>query len=153
MKSIRFLIYFLVIMAFFSGCSGKEPAERGIRGGKFLPCPQKPNCVSTMSQESSHGIAPITYQQSREKALAELKGVVKELGNAEIKEELNDYLWVECTSKLMGFVDDVEFYLPEDQKIIHVRSASRLGYSDMGVNRKRVERIRILFSKKSDSSQ
>jgi len=59
--------------------------------------------------------------------------------------ENDTYLHVECKSAMMGFVDDVEFYFPQE-KVIHVRSASRLGYSDLGVNRKRVEQLRELFT-------
>jgi len=151
MKTTPLVVCLLTLMTIFSGCSGKEPAERGVRDGSLFPCPQRPNCVSSMADDSSHNIAPIVYQQSRQKALVDIKVVIGELDNAEIKEELSDYLWVECTSKLMGFVDDVEFFFPEEQKVIHVRSASRLGYSDMGVNRKRVEQIRISFDRMQDN--
>ena len=59
-----------------------------------------------------------------------------------IVEERADYLYAEFASRLLGFVDDVEFYFPPNERIIHVRSASRLGHSDFGVNRKRIEDIR-----------
>lgn len=151
MKTELYLAFLLTFMIIFHGCSGKEPAERGIRDGSLFPCPQTPNCVSSMTDDSSHIIAPIAYRHSREEALADIKVVIRELGNAEIREELSDYLWVECTSKLMRFVDDVEFFFPEEQNVVHVRSASRLGYSDMGVNRKRVEQIRRSFDRMQDN--
>ena len=71
-----------------------------------------------------------------------LKAIIESTPNARIVEMKPDYLYAEYTSGLMGFVDDVEFYVPPNGKIIHVRSASRLGHSDLGVNRKRIEAIR-----------
>ena len=82
----------------------------------------------------------------RAQALARLKAIVTAQPGATIVSETQDYLHAEFRSKIMGFVDDVEFWLPADQPVIHVRSASRVGYSDMGVNRRRVERIRRLFA-------
>ncbi|NDY59068.1 DUF1499 domain-containing protein, partial [Desulfovibrio sulfodismutans] len=65
-----------------------------------------------------------------------------------ILQKQNGYFRVEFRSKILGFVDDVEFYLPEDQDVIHIRSAARLGYYDFGVNRRRVEKIRALLQKR-----
>ncbi len=75
-----------------------------------------------------------------------VKRIINGLERATIKEESSNYFWVECRSRLLGFVDDLEIYLPNEEKEIHFRSASRLGYSDLGVNKKRVEHIRKLFN-------
>ena len=78
--------------------------------------------------------------------MADLKLVIKSIPRSIIIKETNNYLYVEFTSKLMGFVDDVEFYFDRDGKSIQVRSASRLGESDLGVNRQRIEEIRSLLA-------
>jgi uncharacterized protein (DUF1499 family) len=122
--------------------SGKRPADLGVRDGRLKPPPATPNCVSSQVTEGYAAIAPLTYRSSREAALMAIAEIVRATPRTRIVTQTNDYLYAEYTSPLMGYVDDVEFYFPSDQKIVHVRSASRLGYSDLGVNRKRVEDIR-----------
>ena len=91
-------------------------------------------------------IAPFTFQASPEAAWATLKTVITEQGGT-IHHEGNEYLWATFTVPLFGFIDDVEFRLSATEKRIHVRSASRLGFSDLGVNRGRVEQLRAAFQK------
>lgn len=122
--------------------SGKPPANLGVHNGQLAPCPNTPNCVCSQSQDSAHGIAPLTYSTSPEQAFATLKQVVESLERTKVITATEDYLYAEFTSKLMGFVDDVEFYLDRPANAIQVRSASRLGKSDLGVNRQRIEMIR-----------
>jgi uncharacterized protein (DUF1499 family) len=126
--------------------AGSRPDNLGIREGKLAPCPSSPNCVSTSSQDAEHGIAPLTYNSAPEEAMANLKTVINSLERTNIVEETDDYLYAEFSSKLMGFVDDVEFYLDPEANVIQVRSASRLGESDLGVNRQRIETIRAKFN-------
>ena len=128
------------------GCAGKRPNDLGLTNGKFKPCSSKPNCVSSQEKSSKHGIEPILYGTDTKEAYDKLKKVIVALERTTIIQEKPDYMHVEFKSKLMGFVDDVEFYFPGNGKI-EVRSASRLGYSDLGVNRKRIENIRALFKK------
>lgn len=122
--------------------AGKQPTNLGVQSGQLAPCPSTPNCVSSQSQDAEHKIEPLTYNSSPAEAIANLKTVIKSLPKTKIITETENYLYAEFTSALMGFVDDVEFYLDEGAKTIHVRSASRLGQSDLGVNRKRIETIR-----------
>lgn len=126
--------------------SGKRPTNLGIKDGKFAICPGTPNCVNSQAPAADleHFIAPIVYRTTSEQAMANLKNVIHNMERTAIITERSDYLYVEFTSALMGFVDDVEFYLDE-ANTIHVRSASRLGESDLGVNRKRIEAIRSKF--------
>ena len=84
--------------------------------------------------------------------MSNLKAVVQGMERTEIITESSDYLYAEFTTPLMGYVDDVEFYLDRNAGVIHVRSASRLGQSDLGLNRKRVEAIRAEFATKEGSS-
>jgi uncharacterized protein (DUF1499 family) len=122
--------------------AGNRPNNLGVNNGKLAPCPNSPNCVSSQSSDVGHSIAPLTYNSTPEEAIAKLKSVIESLPRTKIITESNDYLYAEFKSALMGFVDDVEFYLDPKANVIQVRSASRLGQSDLGVNRKRIETIR-----------
>lgn len=132
--------------------AGKRPTNLGIRQRKLASCPNTPNCVSSQSQDVKHKIEPFTYDSTPTKALANLRTVIQNTARTKIVKETSNYLYVEFISAIMGFVDDVEFYLDEDTKVIHVRSASRLGQSDLGVNRKRVETIRQSLKKLNSNS-
>lgn len=123
--------------------SGKAPTNLGIQDGKLAACPTSPNCVSSQANAADveHKIAPIAYGAAG--GMSQLKAVIAGMDRTKIVAETDDYLYVEFTSALMGYVDDVEFYLdPTTPGQVQVRSASRLGQSDLGVNRKRIEAIR-----------
>ena len=139
-------VFQTVVIFFFSiiisSCAGKTPATIG----QFAVCPETPNCVSTKNINTKNYILPITYKGSRDNAKKFLLLTIKSFKSAKIKKELEQFIHVEVTSKIFGFVDDVEFYLNEPE-IIHFRSASRIGYSDLGVNRERMETIRKKFNK------
>ncbi|MEG4285325.1 DUF1499 domain-containing protein [Microcoleus sp. A006_D1] len=126
--------------------AGKRPANIGIVSGKLAACPSSPNCVSSFSQDAEHQVQPLTYTSSATEAMAKLKEAIESLGKTKIISATDNYLYAEFTSALMGFVDDVEFLVDDGAKVIHVRSASRLGESDLGVNRKRIETIRALLN-------
>ena len=108
------------------------------------PCPDSPNCVSTLStsQDSRHAIAPYRFSRTKSDAKALLKTVIAGLPRTRLVEEDETYLHYEFTSLLLRFVDDVEFLFDDEAKAIHFRSASRTGYGDLGVNRRRMEDIR-----------
>jgi uncharacterized protein (DUF1499 family) len=120
--------------------SGTRPTDLGVTDGRLKACPSSPNCVCSSDSDKEHGIAPIAWEQSPERAIAALKQVIQSMERTAIVVESGDYLHVEFTTKLMGYVDDVEFYVKDG--VIQVRSASRLGKSDLGVNRQRIEAIR-----------
>ncbi|MCC5609098.1 DUF1499 domain-containing protein [Nostoc sp. CHAB 5834] len=122
--------------------AGKRPNNLGISNGKLAPCPNSPNCVSSQSTDETHKIAPLTFTSSPEEAISNLKQIIESLPKTKIITESQDYLYAEFKSALLGFVDDVEFYLDRNANVIQVRSASRLGQSDLGVNRQRIETIR-----------
>jgi uncharacterized protein (DUF1499 family) len=126
--------------------SGKRPTNLGVKDGKLGTCPSSPNCVSSNSSDEQHKIEPLTYQGDGKAAFEKLKSIIASIESAKMIQAETHYLYAEFTSKLMGFVDDVEFYLDENAGIIQVRSASRLGQSDLGVNRKRIEDIRTKFN-------
>ena len=110
----------------------------------LAPCPSSPNCVSSLSpvNDERHAIAPYRYSKSRAEAKEAMKAVIAALSRAKLVEEDEAYLRYEFTSLLFRFVDDVEFVFDDASKTIHFRSASRTGYGDLGVNRKRMEEIR-----------
>lgn len=112
------------------------------------PCPSSPNCVSTQAQDAGHAIVPFRYQKTRPEAKEALKAVIQSLPRTKLVEEDETYLHFEFTSLLFRFVDDVEFLLDDEAKTIHFRSASRTGYGDLGVNRRRMEDIRKLIEER-----
>jgi uncharacterized protein (DUF1499 family) len=126
--------------------SGTRPNTLGIQEGTLAECPSSPNCVSSQSQDLSHAIAPLTFHSKPEIAFAHLKAVIESLPRSTMIQSTPNYLYAEFASTLMGFVDDVEFYLDPDTSVIQVRSASRLGESDLGVNRQRIETVRTLLN-------
>lgn len=126
------------------GCAAKSPTNVGVTRGQLPPCPDRPNCVSSQSSSQRHHIAPIAYQGQPDSAFEKLKQIIRELEGTQMVSETGKYLHVTFRSRIMGFIDDVEFYFPA-APLIHVRSASRVGYWDMGANRRRIERIRTLF--------
>lgn len=134
-------------------CSGNTPSGLGVHDGKLAPCPGRPNCVLSQSDLPEHAIAPIAYDATRPEAFTRLKQVLASEKGAAIETETPDYLHATFTSRIFRFVDDVEFFFPDDARVIHVRSASRTGYSDLGVNRKRVERIRAAFNRLGEAER
>ena len=127
--------------------AGKRPTNLGVTEGRLAAPKKSPNCVSSQADPSDaeHYIAPIGFSGSPADAIAALRKVVEGTGRTLVVKHEGNYLYAEFTSKLMGFVDDVEFYASEKEGVIHVRSASRLGRRDFGVNRMRIESIRARF--------
>lgn len=126
--------------------SGTTPtrAGGGGAGGPLAPCPPTPNCVSSLPGESpARRVAPIRYALPLDEAVAAVRRVLARLPRTRIVRVRHDYLHAEFTSRVFRFVDDVEFYFDEAHKCLHVRSASRVGYWDFGVNRRRVEALRV----------
>ncbi len=117
--------------------TGKRPNNLGVKDGKLAPVPNTPNCVHSQSDNPQYKIQPLPMV-----SISELKKVIENMERTTIIEETDNYLYAEFQTSLMGYVDDVEFYLDKNQNVTHVRSASRLGKSDLGLNRKRVEEIR-----------
>lgn len=117
----------------------------GIVEGKFHPCPNSPNCVSTMATSKQHQIDPIKYSGSLTEAKEKIINIVYSLKRSKIITNKENYIHIEFRTATFKFVDDVEFLFDDSEKIIHFRSRARLGYSDMGVNRKRMEKIREMY--------
>lgn len=136
------VIIMSLLSTLLSGCWGKAPVNLGVKDNQLAPCPDKPNCVSSQSTSSKHKINPIQLGENPKESFARLKQWVKQQPDTEVAKEEDNYLHAIFRTKLMRFPDDVELLLDAENKVAHVRSASRIGYSDMGVNRKRVEAMR-----------
>ena len=126
----------LALLPFLTACAGEPPQNIGIRDGSLTACPESPNCVSSYESSEEHSIAALDGN------LNQIQQVLIAMDGANIVEQSSDYLYAEFTSSLMGYVDDVEFLYDAASNTTQVRSASRVGYSDMGANRKRIEAIR-----------
>ena len=131
-----------VIIFVFSRCLAGEPDNLGLENQRLSPCPGTPNCVSSQENNSKHRIQPITFEGSLELAKERLHRVINSMHGTRILTQDVLYWHVEFNTQLLRFIDDVEFYFDGSQSLIHVRSASRQGYWDLGVNRRRVVNIR-----------
>ncbi len=122
--------------------SWKRPSNLGVSGGRLAPCKRTPNCVSSQAdpQDREHYIAAITFNGD----MAAVRKTVESMPGASVIRAEGDYLYAEFRTRLMRFVDDFELF--RDGSTLHVRSASRLGRRDFGVNRKRVEALRALIA-------
>lgn len=130
-------------LALMSACAGERPNNLGVTEGRLAPCPTSPNCVSSQTEGESQRIPPLSFTGDAEAAFARLMQVLRLREDARIVEQTADYLRVELSTTF--FVDDGEFLLDRERQRIQVRSASRLGYSDLGKNRRRIEEIRRAF--------
>jgi uncharacterized protein (DUF1499 family) len=115
----------------------------GVDSGHLASCPASQNCVVSQGADAKHAINPIAYHLDRDKARETLLKVLGVIPRTTIVEQTDDYIHALSKSRVFGFVDDVEFYFPKDEDVIHIRSASRVGESDLGVNRRRLEQIRL----------
>jgi uncharacterized protein (DUF1499 family) len=129
--------------------SGKCPDGLGIKDGRLAPTHWKPNHVSSQADpaDKKHYVKAFEFQPGEDPldVWERLVNAVKTLPNSKVVKEQRDYVHVEVASKLLGFVDDLEIYLPPPMLCIHVRSGARLGVRDFEINRKRVEALRELI--------
>jgi uncharacterized protein (DUF1499 family) len=142
------LLSLISMAAIFATCCAKGPESSGLKDGQLAECPDKPNCVSSKASDKSHFIEPFAYKGDLNKAKTALIETVKSQDRAKIVSDSDNYIHAEFKSKLFRFTDDVEFLIDDKNKTVHIRSASRVGYSDMGVNRKRMESLRTVFNGK-----
>ncbi len=124
----------------------------GVRDGRLADCPDSPNCVVTHATDSVHAISPLEFTDASESAWKRLRQIMEAMPRVTIVKDDGSYLHCECRSRLLRFVDDVEFQLDAENGKIAFRSASRVGYSDLGVNRKRMESIRRCFQHSAASA-
>ncbi len=137
-------IYKPCLIAFYTllitACAGNMPNNLGVNNHLLQPCPSSPNCVSSFEIDDVHNINPILFNEDKKLIEKRLLGFIKQHSNMHLVQHTGSYIYAQFTSNIMGFVDDMEFLI-EDNKI-QIRSASRMGYSDLGANRTHIEIIR-----------
>jgi uncharacterized protein (DUF1499 family) len=143
--SMFLLVSFVVVVALCFGCTGDKSTRSGVGDRRLAGCPDAPNCVSTETQGESHAIAPLLFQSPPGKAFGCLKETLA-MDRVTILVADQEYIHAEFRTAL-GFVDDVEFHLDRKNRVIQMRSASRIGYWDFGVNRRRLAGIRSRFNR------
>lgn len=141
--SIHTLALLLITGFVTAGCNSSAPVTGGITKGKVGDCPAKDNCVSTSASQADKKISLLAFSGDKAAATTKIKAVLAARKDAKIVADQNDYLHVEFTTPIMHFVDDAEFLVTGQG--IQMRSASRVGYSDFGKNRSRLEGIRTAF--------
>ncbi|MGR9014853.1 MAG: DUF1499 domain-containing protein [Gammaproteobacteria bacterium] len=129
----RTIVYIIVMTL----STATQAAEK-----QLPPCPNSPNCVSSQATDADHFITPFKIIGNVEQAWTALKTALLSQSRTVITRETGDTLHAQATSLVFRFVDDIDAVLDADAGIIHIRSASRTGYSDFGVNRKRIEMLR-----------
>lgn len=143
----KFMFAGLGCLLMITGCASTPP-QLGVNNGQLTPCPDKPNCVNSFASDEEQYVAPLQHTGTAPEIRNNLLAVLKKIPNSAVTVTEANYVRAEFTSKVFSFVDDVEFYFPDSdstETTIHLRSASRVGYSDFGVNRKRIEQIRNQF--------
>lgn len=130
------------------GCMGAGRSKAlGVRDGRLGPLPSSPNAVSSQAEDPSRRVEPLHFAGDPAEAMARARRAVESMPRTEIVRADERYLHATFTSRLFRFVDDVELLLDPQAGVIHVRSASRVGYSDLGANRRRVEALREAFER------
>lgn len=122
-----------------------RPTNLGVTDGQLTACPSTPNCVSSQATRTNQRVAPLQLTVPVEAARNRIINIINGIERSTIVTQTENYIHAEFRSLMWGFVDDMEFYFDEANRLIHVRSAARLGAGDMNVNRNRVERIRQEF--------
>lgn len=135
----RFAVLALAVGAAIAGCAGSQTREETMNE-RFAPCPSSPNCVSSYATDDLHAIDPLPLPAGD--PIAVLRETVESFPRTEIVTVEDDYIHATFTSLIFRFVDDVELRVDREAGVVHVRSASRVGQGDLGVNRRRVETIR-----------
>lgn len=120
----------IILSSLLVACAGERPNNLGVRDDRLSSCPSSPNSVSSQASDERHRIAPLAFDGDPGTAFARLKQILARRNDTTVIEESSDYLRVELLTPF--FVDDGEFLLDRDGRVIHVRPASRLGYSDLG---------------------
>jgi uncharacterized protein (DUF1499 family) len=138
----RLLVCIIVFFLSLTGLPtpiGADPIPTAV----FAPCPASNNCVISQGGDSAHAIEPLTYEGDRDTAYNNLLKILTVVPRTTVTKKTNDYIQAESYSRIFHFVDDLTFYFPAGAKTIQIRSAARVGSSDLGVNRRRLEQIRL----------
>lgn len=136
------ILFYIIFMTLSTANQANSESEK-----KLPPCRDSPNCVSSQAEDAKHFIDPFKISGSPKEAWKALKEVLNNQSRMVITHETAHTLHAEATSLVFQFVDDINVVLDTDTNLIHIRSASRVGHSDFGVNRKRIEALRLQLQK------
>jgi len=147
---IKYLGYFLLglfaVMIIFTVIKNNiRSKDFYLTNGRFVELPKTPNAVSTQTIYPEKLVEPMRFKNSLNESKEKLLIALKKYGGYNISKDEGNIIQLVFTTKLMRFKDDAVFYFDEEEKLIHFRSASRIGYSDMGLNRKRYEEIKKYY--------
>lgn len=149
-RASQHLSVFVLLLMFTFACGADRPAAPPAAPGHLAPCPASPNCVSSEATDDAHRVAPLAYTGDPAAAMRRLRAVIEAMPRTRIVAGSDGALHAEFTSRIFRFVDDVDCIIDPAAGVIHIRSASRVGYSDLGANRARVEAIRSRFASTDD---
>lgn len=140
------LFCFILVLFFTRNFPPKKPASVGAKAGSLALCGNKPNCVCSIDNRPINMISPLDWSGSESMGIEKIETLVNSYPRTKVISKSGNYLHAEFRTLIFGYVDDVEFLVDVNAKKIHIRSASRLGYSDLGANLSRVEILRTLFA-------
>ena len=126
------------------------PTELGVQDGRLAPLPSTPNAISSQTSKEDRRVEALPFIGSLSESKERMLSVLRDYGSISIVTQSDRYIHAIDRSALIGFRDDLEFYFDANEKLIHIRSASRVGYSDMGVNRKRYAALRARYLGETD---
>jgi len=137
----------VVALAIFK--NGRTPDAVGLRRGRLSPLPSTPNAVSSQTEDEKRLVAPLPFTGDRQETHRALRQAIAGYpGKVKIVTDTPAYIHCVFSSATLGFRDDVEFHLDDTDRVVHFRSASRLGYSDLGANRRRYETLAALYRRR-----
>lgn len=149
MKILIIIVAMIILLILFMFIKNNRiPNNIGVINGKLAPMPNKPNAVSSQTEIMDKRVEPLKFIGDLENSKKLVIDIINTFKNIEIIKNEENYIYAIFSTEKMKYKDDVEFYFDEDKKLIHFRSASRVGYSDMGVNRKRYEDIKKVYESK-----
>ncbi len=136
---------FCFVVLLLAACAGERTPPSPTAPDRLAACPSSPNCVSSLASDADHHVAPLAYRGDPAAAMRRLRTVIAAMPRATVVAASDSALRAEFRSRLLRFVDDVDCVADPAAAVIQIRSASRVGYSDLGANRQRVEAIRSAF--------
>lgn len=149
MKILIIIVAMIILLILFMFIKNNRiPNNIGVINGKLAPMPNKPNAVSSQTEIMDKRVEPLKFIGDLENSKKLVIDIINTFKNIEIIKNEENYIYAIFSTEKMKYKDDVEFYFDDDKKLIHFKSASRVGYSDMGVNRKRYEDIKKVYESK-----
>ena len=146
--TMRFYFFLFMLAIFMGGCSGMNSEKNGPVADPLADCPDRPNCVSSKAHDKKHSVEPFLVKGDPRKVWEAVADTLRDFPRTTIIKMTDRYLHAECKSRLFRFADDLELQLDPSANVIEIRSASRTGYYDFGVNHRRVSHLRQILQDK-----